>query len=87
MSNFNDTMENAVRLAAFVEAKKKFSKTMSADTAADKAAELAKNLTVNFNRKGAKTQFINSLYAFFNASVALSQPSIVPTYFSGLVER
>ena len=69
MSDFNDTMENAVRLAAFIEAKQKFGKTMNAETAADKAAELAKNLTVNFNRKGAKTQFVNSWWAFFNASI------------------
>jgi hypothetical protein len=70
MGDFNDTMENAVRLAAFIEAKKKFNKIYAnPDVAADKAAELAKNLTVNFNRKGAKTTFVNSLYAFFNASV------------------
>ena len=70
MSDFNDTMENAVRLAAFIEAKKKFNKQYSnPDVAADKAAELAKNLTVNFNRKGAKTQLVNSWYAFFNASI------------------
>lgn len=69
MSDFNDTMENAVRLAAFIEAKQKFSKTMSPETAADKAAELAKNLTVNFNRKGAKSQFVNSWWAFFNAAI------------------
>lgn len=70
MSDFNDTMENAVRLAAFIEAKKKFSKQYAnPDVAADKAAELAKNLTVNFNRKGAKTQLVNSWYAFFNASI------------------
>ena len=35
----------------------------------DRAAELAKNLTVNFNRKGAWTSNVNAFYAFFNASV------------------
>lgn len=69
MSDFNDTMENAVRLSAFIEAREKFSKTMSPEAAADKATELAKNLTVNFNRKGAKTKFLNSWLAFFNASM------------------
>ena len=69
MSDFNDSMENAVRLSAFIEAKKKFaSQGMSATEAADKAAELAKNLTVNFNRKGQKTALVNSWYAFFNAA-------------------
>jgi hypothetical protein len=69
MSDFNDTMENAVRLSAFIEAKKKFkAQGMSEDVAGDKAAELAKNLTVNFNRKGAKSQLINSWFAFFNAA-------------------
>ena len=35
----------------------------------DQAASLAKNITVNFNRKGASTQTIAALYAFFNAAV------------------
>lgn len=70
MSDFNDTMENSVRLAAFVEAKKKFkAQGFNDSVAADKAAELAKNLTVNFNRKGAKSQMVNSWFAFFNAAV------------------
>lgn len=33
------------------------------------AASYAKNLTVNFNRKGEWSSFINALYMFFNASV------------------
>ena len=70
MSDFNDVMENSVRLAAFIEAKKKFeAQGYKTDVAADKAAELAKNLTVNFNRKGAKSQLVNSWFAFFNAAV------------------
>lgn len=70
MSDFNDVMENSVRLSAFVEAKKKFeAQGFKKDVAADKAAELAKNLTVNFNRKGAKSQMVNSWFAFFNAAV------------------
>ena len=35
----------------------------------DRAASLAKNITVNFNRKGANSPTIGALYAFFNASV------------------
>jgi hypothetical protein len=55
-------MENAVRLAAFKAA-------LDQGLSVDRAASLAKNLTVNFNRKGANTPTIGALYAFFNASV------------------
>lgn len=62
LSDYNDSMENAVRLSAYEVA---LSKGMSKD----KAANLAKNLTVNFNRKGANSSLAGSLFAFFNASV------------------
>jgi hypothetical protein len=55
-------MENAVRLSAFKVA-------LDKGLSEDKAASLAKNLTVNFNRKGASSPTLQSLYAFFNASV------------------
>jgi len=70
VSDVNETAENAVRLSAYEAAKKKFiSEGMAEPLAKAKAAELAKNLTVNFNRKGAATKTANALYAFFNASV------------------
>lgn len=62
LSDYNDAMENAVRLSAFKAA-------LDSGMSEDQAASLAKNLTVNFNRKGANTQTIGALYAFFNASV------------------
>lgn len=62
LSDYNDAMENAVRLSAFKVA-------LEEGMSEERAASLAKNLTVNFNRKGQKTANINSLYAFFNASV------------------
>jgi len=62
LSDYNDALENAVRLASF---KAALDKEMSED----QAASLAKNITVNFNRKGASTQTIAALYAFFNAAV------------------
>lgn len=62
LSDYNETMENAVRLAAY---KAGLEKGMSKQ----QAASLAKNLTVNFNRKGQATTQIGALYAFFNASV------------------
>ncbi|CAB5224476.1 AdoMet_MTases domain containing protein [uncultured Caudovirales phage] len=62
LSDYNDAMENAVRLSAFKVA-------LDEGMSEERAASLAKNLTVNFNRKGQLTSNVNALYAFFNASV------------------
>jgi len=62
VEDYNQTMENAVRLSTYVEARK-------AGTARADAATLAKDLTVNFNRKGEYSSAIDSLYLFFNAAV------------------
>jgi hypothetical protein len=62
LSDYNDAMENAVRLSAFKVA-------LEEGMSEERAASLAKNLTVNFNRKGQQTSNVNALYAFFNASV------------------
>lgn len=62
LSDYNETMENAVRLAAYKAAKDK-------GMTASQAASVAKNLTVNFNRKGQVATQAGALYAFFNASV------------------
>jgi hypothetical protein len=62
LSDYNDAMENAVRLSAFKAA-------LDKGLSEDKAASIAKNLTVNFNRKGTWSTGIGALYAFFNASV------------------
>jgi hypothetical protein len=70
ISDVNETAENAVRLSAYKVAKAKFmAEGMSEANARARAAEVGKNLTVNFNRKGASTKTANALYAFFNASV------------------
>ena len=61
LSDFNDTVENAIRLSAYKAAKDK-------GMSAEKAATIAKELTVNFDRKGAMGQQINNYFAFFNAS-------------------
>ena len=62
LSDYNEAMENAVRLAAY--------KTgLDAGMSKERAASLAKNLTVNFNRKGRQAREIGALYAFFNAAV------------------
>ena len=62
LSDYNTAMENAVRLSAY---KAALDKGMSKQ----RAAELAKDLTVNFNKKGAVSTNMGALYAFFNASV------------------
>lgn len=62
LSDYNETMENAVRLAAYKVA-------LEEGLSKQQAASIAKNLTVNFNRKGQATTQLGALYAFFNASV------------------
>jgi hypothetical protein len=70
LSDYNDSLENAVRLSAYKVAKEKFKKDGFSDAEAkQKAASLAKNLTVNFNRKGDVATQMGALYAFFNASM------------------
>lgn len=58
----NTAIDNAIRLAAFVEARKR-------GWTEQDAAFLAKELTVNFNRRGEKTSTLNAFYPFFNAAV------------------
>lgn len=62
LSDYNETMENAVRLAAYKAGKDK-------GLSNQQAASIAKNLTVNFNRKGQVATQAGALYAFFNAAV------------------
>lgn len=62
LSDYNETMEGATRLAAYKAA-------LDMGMSQPKAASLAKNLTVNFNRKGRQAREIGALYAFFNAAV------------------
>jgi site-specific DNA-cytosine methylase len=62
LSDYNDAMENAVRLSAF-------KVSLDQGLSEQKAASIAKELTVNFNRKGASSPTFQALYAFVNASV------------------
>ena len=61
VEDFNQTMENAARVSAYVEARK-------AGAPRANAATLAKDLTVNFNRKGENNPTANLLWLFFNAA-------------------
>jgi hypothetical protein len=62
LSDFNDAIENSVRVSVYYNAKQK-----NLSNAA--AASLAKNITVNFNRSGAVSRNFQTLFAFFNASI------------------
>ena len=60
----NDAVDNAIRLGAYVALRqpgRSYSKA--------KAASVAKNLTVNFNRRGALGPTFNAFFMFFNAAM------------------
>ena len=58
----NLAVDNAIRLAAFVEARNQ-------GLNVDQAAFLAKELTVNFNRRGRYGAALNAVFPFFNAGI------------------
>jgi hypothetical protein len=60
--DFGSMVENGVRLASYKTAR-------DMGMSPEEAASIAKNVTVNFDKKGARTGAIRSLYLFFNASV------------------
>ena len=62
VEGLNEAFENAVRLAAYIEARK-------AGMTANRSAQLSKNITVNFNKSGEYTAGLNSWWLFFNASI------------------
>lgn len=63
IEDYNKVAENALRLAAYANARR-------AGATADQAAYIAKNLTVNFGKGGEKKVIANSLYLFYNASLS-----------------
>ncbi len=62
VSDFNLGLENASRVATYKAA-------LDQGLSKEQAASIAKNITVNFNRRGAVGHQIGAAYAFFNASV------------------
>lgn len=58
----NLAVDNAIRLAAFVEAREQ-------GLSQDQAAFLAKELTTNFNRRGKYGAALNAIFPFFNAAM------------------
>lgn len=62
LSDYNETLENAVRLSAYKAA-------LDTGLTKEQAASVAKNLTVNFNRKGQVGVQAGAWYSFFNSAV------------------
>jgi hypothetical protein len=62
LSDFNDSIENAVRLSAYKTA-------LDNGMSRAEAARLARELTVDFNRKGKTGREFGKVYAFLNASI------------------
>ena len=62
LSDYNEAMENAVRLSVFKVA-------LDMNLSEERAASLGKNVTINFNRKGQSSPLLQALYAFFNPAV------------------
>ena len=69
LSDYNTSIENAVRLSAYKVA-------LDRGLSKSDAASIAKNISVNFNRKGQIATQAGALYAFFNASVQGSTRTI-----------
>ena len=65
IENINDSVENSIRLAAYIAARQ-------AGVSREKAAEFGKNVTVNFNQHGEWGQSLNGIFLFFNASMQAS---------------
>lgn len=65
----NGAVENAIRLSAYIQARKAGEANPELGMTRERAASLAKNLTVNFNRKGEIGLALNTLYMFANASI------------------
>jgi len=62
LSDYNETLENAMRLSVYKVA-------LDNGQTKQQAASIAKNISVNFNRKGSIGRQAGALFAFFNASV------------------
>lgn len=62
LSDYNEALENAVRLSAFKVA-------LDEGISEERAAEIGKEITVNFDRKGQWSANAGALFAFFNGSM------------------
>jgi hypothetical protein len=62
LSDYNETMENAVRVAVYKVARDQ-------GISKEQAASIAKNVSTNFNRKGNASLQAGALWAFMNAAI------------------
>jgi len=62
IESMNMAVEQGVRLATYRE-------LIEAGNSREKSAQMAKNLTVNFNKRGASTGMFNKLFVFANANI------------------
>src|SRR5690606_7163849 len=62
IENANEAAENSIRLAAYVEQRRR-------GIGKERAAEYAKNVTINFNRKGSAGSVLNAIFLFYNAAM------------------
>jgi len=71
VSDINGSVENAMRLATYIEIKRVAMKNgLTEIEAIQLGVEAARNLTVNFTMKGELTPIFNAWYLFFNAGTA-----------------
>tara|TARA_R100001530_G_scaffold74857_3_gene52665 strand:+ start:19 stop:3105 length:3087 start_codon:yes stop_codon:yes gene_type:complete len=71
VSDVNGSVENAMRLATYIEIKRVAMRNgLTEIQAIQLGVEAARNLTVNFTMKGELTPIFNSWYLFFNAGTA-----------------
>jgi hypothetical protein len=74
LGDFNSMLESSWRLAGYkIAYDEAIKKGMPEEEASDKAAKVSKEITVNFDRRGAKTRALRDLYVFFNASMQSSK--------------
>ena len=71
VSDINGSVENAMRLATYIEIKRvAMSNGLTETEAIQLGVDAARNLTVNFTMKGELTPIFNAWYLFFNAGTA-----------------
>jgi len=62
IENLNGAVENSTRLATYIELRER-------GVSRPKAALASKEVTTNFNKRGTESQWLNSIFLFFNARV------------------
>lgn len=77
---WNASVEQAIRLAAYRTAR-------DAGKSPEQAAKISKEITINFNKKGTGTRYLNTLYMFSNAGIQGTANILKATAKSGAVRR